>query len=107
MLAVQDTLLMQFNELKAPFANVSPSSLNFPKWHSLQHFSEATKFFGTPDNTDTEITEHQHCLDVKIPYQRTNKRESLRQVVKFVECRTALEDYLDRITLASNFNKYK
>ena len=91
-LAEQDALLSRFDELKEPFVNISPSSLNFPKFHSLQHFSEATRRFGTPDNVDTEITEHQHRIDVKSPYRRTNKRNPLSQVVKFVERRTALED---------------
>ena len=61
---------------------------------------EATKRFGTPDNFDTEVTEHQHCTDVKIPYKRTNKRDPLPQIVKFVERRMALQDKLDYI--ASN-----
>jgi hypothetical protein len=97
-LADQDELLSQFNNLKGPFAEVSPSSLNFPKLHSLQHISDSTRKFGTPDNTDTEITEHQHRIDVKTPYQRTNKRDPLPQVVKFVERRTALEDKVDYIS---------
>lgn len=96
-LADQDALLSQFNKLKVPFADVSPSSLNFPKMHSLLHVSESTRRFGTPDNTDTEITEHQHRIDVKQPYRRTNKRDSLFQVIKFVERRTAFEDKLNYI----------
>ena len=63
----QDNLLFQFNDLKKLFANVLLSSLNFPKLHSLQHISESTKRFGTPDNADTEITEYQHRVEVKIP----------------------------------------
>src|SRR5215469_13706447 len=59
-LADQDALLKEFNKLKSPFLEVSPSSLNFPKFHSLQHYSESTKRFRTPDNADTEVTEHQH-----------------------------------------------
>ena len=97
-LADQDILLSQFNELKEQFAEISLSSLNFEKFHSLQHISESTRTFGTPDNADTEITEHQHRMEVKIPYRRTNKRDPLSQVVKFVERRTALEDKLDHIT---------
>jgi hypothetical protein len=93
----QDALLSQFNDLKAPFAEISPSLLNFPKLHSLQHILELTRWFGTPDNADTEITEHQHRVEVKTPYRRTNKRDPLPQVVKFVERRTALEDKLRTI----------
>ncbi len=71
--------------------------MNFPKLHSLSHISESTRKFGTPDNVDTEITEHQHRIDVKAPYRRTNKRDPLPQVVKFVERRTAFEDKLGHI----------
>jgi len=67
-LADQDMLLSQFNELKEQFAEISLSLLNFEKLHSLQHISESTRTFGTPDNADTEITEHQHRMEVKIPY---------------------------------------
>lgn len=91
----QDALLSELNKLKVPFAEVSPSSLNFPKFHSLQHYSEWTRMFGTPDNFDTEITEHQHRIEVKLPYQRTNKREPTSQIVKFVERRTALDNKLE------------
>jgi hypothetical protein len=94
----QDALLSQFDDLKGPFEEVSPSSLNFPKLHSLQHISESTRKFGTPDNTDTEVTEHQHRIDVKMPYRRTNKRNPLPQVVKFVERRIALEVKLHQIS---------
>ena len=97
-LADQDMLLSQFNELKEQFAEISLSSLNFEKFHSLQHISESTRTFGTPDNADTEITEHQHRMEVKIPYRRMNKRDPLFQVVKFVEHQTALEDKLNHIT---------
>jgi hypothetical protein len=100
----QDTLLSQFNELKGPFADISPSSLNFPKFHSLQHISESTRIFGPPDNADTEVTEHQHRIEVKKPYQRTNKRNPLAQVVKFVERRTALEDRLGHRSTGINLS---
>ncbi len=104
-LADQNTLLSQFNELKWPFAEASPSSLNFPKLHSLIHIAESTKRFGTPDNFDTEITEHQHRVEVKVPYQRTNKRDPLPQIVRFVERRTAFEDKLEHIHKSANTSK--
>jgi hypothetical protein len=101
----QDALLSQFDSLKGPFVEASPSSLNFPKLHSLQHISESTRWFGTPDNADTEITEHQHRIEVKTPYRRTNKRNPLPQIVKFVERRTALENKLDSISTSDNNHK--
>lgn len=94
-LEYQEEYLQKFHKLKDVFADVSPSNLNFPKLHALVHVAESTRFFGTPDNADTETTEHQHRIEVKAPYKKTNKRDPLPQVVKFVERRTALEDKLD------------
>ena len=101
----QNTLLSRFNELKWPFAEISPSSLNFVKLHSLIHIAESTRKFGTPDNFDTETTEHQHRVEVKMPYQRTNKRNPLPQIVKFIERRTAFEDKLEHIHKSANTPK--
>src|SRR3954447_13811737 len=100
-LAYQEEQLQKFNQLKNVFAEVSPSKLNFPKMHSLVHIAESTRWFGTADNADTEITEYQHHVEVKLPYRRTNKREPLPQVVKFVERQTALEEKLDAMGMAS------
>ena len=47
--------------------------------------------FGTPDNFDTEYTEHQHIADAKDTYKKTNKVNPVQQMVKHIECRTALQ----------------
>ena len=73
------------------------SFLSFLKFHSLSHISESTRKFGTPDNTDTEVTEHQYHTDVKTLYRQTNKRNPLPQVVKFIEHQTPLNDALEHI----------
>ena len=72
-LADQDALLLKFDKLKGLFVNISPSSMNFPKFYSLQYILEATSRFSTPDNFDTEVTKYQHYVDVKISYYQTNK----------------------------------
>ena len=56
--------------------------------------------FGTPDNFDTEYTEHQHIADAKDAYKRTNKINSVQQITKHIERRTALQlkfQYLDSL----------
>src|SRR3954452_24929935 len=64
--------LTDFDRYKAVFAGAG-CSLNLPKIHSLQHYEEKIIMFGTPDNFDTEYTEHQHIADAKDAYKRTNK----------------------------------
>jgi len=78
-------------------------NLNLPKIHSLQHYTERIILFGTPDNFDTEYTEHQHITDAKDPYRKTNKVNPVPQMVKYVERRTALQlkyQYLNSLLIS-------
>ena len=92
--------LKAFDQYKEAFREVSGCSLNIPKIHSLQHYEQKIRNFGTPDNFDTEYTEHQHIIDTKQPYRRTNKRDPLPQMIKHVQRRMVLENkwlYLDSL----------
>ena len=76
---------------------------DLPKIHALAHYIPRIRTWGTPDNFDTEYTEHQHIKDAKEPYRKTNKIDPIRQMVKHVERRSALEMkqvYLDTIANA-------
>lgn len=93
-----EKLLKDFDNLKETFSDVEGCSEAFPKLHSLAHYIPRIRTWGTPDNYDTEYTEHQHIADAKQPYRRTNKNSPLGQMVMHVERRSALEmkqDYLD------------
>src|SRR5215469_15744319 len=85
-----DTYLAEFDKQKNVFTKAG-CSLGFPKLHSLQHYSERVRMFGTPDNFDTEYMEHQHISDAKDAYKRTNKVNHVQQMVQYVERRSALE----------------
>ena len=61
-------------------------SLKLPKIHSLIHYTHLIKLLGTPDNFNTEVTEHQHIADCKVPYRLCNKRDPAKQMVKFISC---------------------
>src|SRR4051812_48152634 len=66
--------------------------------------SKKVKDFGTPDNFDTEYTEHQHITDTKQPYRHTNKRDPLPQMIKHVQRRMVLENkrlYLESLRPSS------
>jgi hypothetical protein len=84
--------LNAFNQHKKVFNEVPGCSASIPKIHSLQHYDQGVRDFGTPDNFDTEYTEHQHIIDTKQPYRRTNKRDPLPQMIKHVQRRMILED---------------
>jgi hypothetical protein len=91
-------LLRKFDKLKSTFSDVEGCSEGFPKLHALAHYIPRIRTWGTPDNFDTEYTEHQHIVDAKQPYRKTNKINPIQQMVKHVERRSALEmkiDYLN------------
>ena len=52
-----DKSLKAFQKHIEVFKNVSKSSLNFPKLHSMTHYSEDIQLKGTPDNFTTEHSE--------------------------------------------------
>jgi hypothetical protein len=90
--------LNAFNQYKKAFDDVCSTSI--PKIHSLQHYREYIQNFGTPDNFDTEYTEHQHIIDAKQPYLHTNKQNHVAQMIHHVECRMVLEnknEYLESL----------
>jgi hypothetical protein len=49
--------LDRFHENKGIFVDLGiRSNFNIPKLHSLQHYVESVKFFGTTDNYNTETS---------------------------------------------------
>src|SRR3954464_14509932 len=92
--------LNAFDQHKKVFDEIPGCSTSISKIHSLQHYEQRVRDFGTPDNFDTEYTEHQHIIDTKQPYQHTNKRDPLPQMIKHVQRRMVLENkwlYLDSL----------
>ena len=81
--------LKKFDLYKRVFTKAG-CNLNLPKIHSLQHYEERIIMFGTPDNFDTEYTEHQHITDAKDAYKKTNKVNPISQMVKYIQHQTAL-----------------
>src|SRR3954465_938774 len=83
--------LNAFDQHKKVFDDIPRCSTSIPKIHSLQHYEQRVRDFGTPDNFDTEYTEHQHIIDTKQPYRHTNKRDPLPQMIKHIQRRMVLE----------------
>ena len=82
-------LLEDFDRLKKAFSNVEDCSEDLPKMHALAHYISRIREWGTPDNYDTEFTEHQH-IDSKKMYRRT-KINAEKQMAIHAERRMALE----------------
>jgi hypothetical protein len=98
------THLAAFNLDKSAFAKAD-CSMAIPKIHSLQHYHDKIRTFGTPDNFDTEYTENKHITDVKQVYQLTNKIDFEKQMVMHVCRRMALvlkQQYLEAISMGDN-----
>ena len=59
-------------------------SLNIPKFHSLQHYVEAIRFFGTTDNYNTEMFEHLHIDFAKKGWRASNKQDEFPQMTRWL-----------------------
>ncbi|KAG1735953.1 uncharacterized protein EDB91DRAFT_1235852 [Suillus paluster] len=58
--------------------------LNIPKLHSMQHYAECIRNFGTTDNYNTEMFEHFHIDYAKEGWRATNFRDELPQMTQWL-----------------------
>ncbi|PCH44893.1 hypothetical protein WOLCODRAFT_91051 [Wolfiporia cocos MD-104 SS10] len=56
------------------------SDFNIPKLHSLLHYVDAIRLFGTADGFNTELPEHLHIDYAKEAYRASNKRDYTEQM---------------------------
>ena len=80
-------------------------SLDLPKLHSLHHYDEKIKMFGTPDNFDTDYTENRYIVDAKQPYRKTNKVNYIKQMTRHVQHRMTVELKLQYLEIISTTPK--
>ncbi|CAA7267308.1 unnamed protein product [Cyclocybe aegerita] len=57
---------------------------NIPKFHSLLHYIDAIKDFGTTDNYNTEMFERLHINFAKHGWQATNLRDEFPQMIRWL-----------------------
>ncbi|KAG1760626.1 hypothetical protein EDD22DRAFT_980541 [Suillus occidentalis] len=72
--------LDEFHANKDVFINLgacNSEDFNFAKLHSLEHYANSIRRFGTTDNYNTEATERLHIDYAKDAYRATNKKEPL------------------------------
>ncbi|PPQ97258.1 hypothetical protein CVT26_000650 [Gymnopilus dilepis] len=62
-------------------------NLDIPKFHSLHHYVEAIKLFGTTDNYNTELFERLHIDFAKLGWRASNHRDEFPQMVRWLSRR--------------------
>jgi len=73
---------------------------NFPKLHSLLHYTSSIKLFGTTDNYNTEHSERLHIDLAKDAYAATNRKDELPQMVAWLE-------RMEKITRFDDFVRWR
>jgi hypothetical protein len=81
-----DDALAAFHANKSIFVELEiREDFNFPKLHSLQHYTSSIKLFGTTDNYNTEYSERLHIDLAKDAYAATNRKDELAQMTVWLE----------------------
>ena len=98
-LRLLDESLKRFHENKHAFVDLGiRSDFNLPKLHSLAHYVDSIKLFGTTDNYNTEYTERLHIDLAKDAYRATNHRDEYAQMTIWLERKEKIlqhESYLE------------
>jgi hypothetical protein len=84
-LGYMETALKTWHRNKSCFVNLGAhDDLNIPKFHSLQHYIECIRFFGTTDNYNMEMFERLHIDVAKKGWRATNKRDEFPQMTHWL-----------------------
>ena len=90
--------LQRFHDLRCIFlgtvrAGDAISAFSLPRQHSMVHYYDHIKNFGSPNGLCSSITESKHITAVKRPWRRSNKHAALPQMLK-------VNERLDKIAAA-------
>lgn len=72
---------------------------NIPKFHSLLHYVQSIRLFGTTDNYNTEAFERFHIDFAKLGWRASNKRNEFPQMIRWLSRREKIS------TLEKSFSK--
>jgi len=84
--------------------------LNIPKFHSLHHYIQSIKLFGTTNNYNTEMFERFHIDFAKEGWRASNKRNAFPQMVNWLSRREKIsmfDNYLDRMDLMTHNSQFE
>lgn len=100
-LAYLQNALNTFEDHKHIFINLHiRDDLNIPKFHSLLHYIQSIRLFGTTDNYNTEMFERLHIDFAKEAWRSTNHRDERPQMVKWLDRRERMvrfEQYVKHV----------
>jgi hypothetical protein len=86
--------LETFHMNKAVFVDLGTrEAFNFPKLHSMLHYTSSIVLFGTADNYNTEQTERLHIDFTKDAYRSTNRKNEFMQMTTWVERRERVQQH--------------
>jgi hypothetical protein len=84
-LSYLEDALKKFHQVKKYFIDVGCwDHLNIPKLHSLIHYVESIKLFGTTDNYNIEMFECLHINFAKHGWRATNQRDEFPQMIRWL-----------------------
>lgn len=93
-LAAMDDALAAFQEHRAYFLEVGiRQDFNIPKFHSMHHYVEMIRLFGTTDNYNTEMFERLHIDFAKKGYRASNKRNEFPQMTQWLTRQENVESF--------------
>ena len=83
-LGAMDAALGRFHEYRKIFVTtgIRPNGFSLPRQHSLVHYVENIKLFGSPNGLCSSITESAHIRAVKCPWRRSSKNKPLLQILQ-------------------------
>ncbi|KAI0631684.1 hypothetical protein C8Q77DRAFT_1228219 [Trametes polyzona] len=91
-LGLMEDALRRFHDNKAIFVQLGiREHFRLPKLHSLDHYINSIKLFGTTDNYDTQYTERLHIDFAKDAYRATNHKDEFPQMTVWLERREKIE----------------
>jgi hypothetical protein len=98
-LSYMEDALKLFNDNRDIFVTLGiRKDFNIPKLHSLLHYAESIRIFGTTDNYNTEMFERLHIDFAKEGWRASNRRDEFPQMTKWIDRRekvAAFSHYLE------------
>ncbi|THU81588.1 hypothetical protein K435DRAFT_614232, partial [Dendrothele bispora CBS 962.96] len=98
-LLLLEAALQDFHDNKSIFITLhAREHFHFPRLHSLAHYAQAIRYYGTTDNYSTETTERLHIDFAKDAYRASNKKDEYAQMTKWLERREKImhhSNYID------------
>lgn len=80
-----DDALHRFHQYRHYFVDIGiRKDFNIPKFHSLLHYADSIRAFGTTDNYNTEMFERLHIDFAKNGWRASNHRDEFPQMIRWL-----------------------